>query len=91
MNEMPTNQPKIDPDPFTIISTMLAGVSVAIQLIEVYRRNSDVTKPSNVNRSVLLHMEESIENFERRFDAITRTIERGSEFPEKNSLMRNLV
>lgn len=71
---------EIDPDPFTVISALIAAASLVLQFVEIAKANpnKDNFEIKATSREHLIHLEDSVETLETTFKKIERTISRGA-------------
>lgn len=79
VDRLPTEY--IDPDPYTVVACWIAAASLALQFVD-FARNVQHNPPS-ISQSTAIttnleQLENSLEEIERLFDLLIRTIERGS-------------
>ncbi|MRX33205.1 hypothetical protein [Aminobacter sp. MDW-2] len=71
----------IDPDPYTVVACWIAAASFALQFVD-FVRNLDEQPPAIAQAAgsitPLEKLESSLEEVERHFELLVRTIERGS-------------
>lgn len=68
----------VDPDPFVLAGICLTSVGTILQLVQTYKLlkpSPPSSKPSNISRSQLTHLEDSIESLQRELRKATRAVE----------------
>lgn len=79
----------VDPDPFTVISLVLSGAGVLLQLPQAYQQLKDKFKSGdtvklNANQETILdHFDDELRNAQQLLDRVIKSIDRGSAAPEE--------
>ncbi len=77
---------EVDPDPYAVLSAVLGAASVAYQFVQIHLRGTAATVhqvADDQTEAHLLNLQDTIEAFDKRLDAVLRAIEQGCRNPEE--------